>query len=130
MTASRVEDAFACRTAVGSRWTANADKRPLPDLDPAGSLPRSLVGYLTTGSPQPAIRVGGDATRCPGPVRSVIDRLRGCGASRFCVAGSKSNAPVEGPQDNARAPQERGQHRNALLSGAAKPLAARRTAQA
>jgi hypothetical protein len=54
MTALRVGGVFAARTAVESRWTAHVDARPLRDLDPAGSLPRSLVHYLSTCSPQPA----------------------------------------------------------------------------
>jgi len=41
------------RTAVESRWTANADARPLRDLYPSGSLPRPIVCYLSTCSPQP-----------------------------------------------------------------------------
>jgi hypothetical protein len=48
------------RTAVESRWTANADARPLRDLCPSGSLPRSIACYLSTCSPQPASRRRGD----------------------------------------------------------------------
>ncbi len=75
------------RTAVESRWTANAVARSLRDLDPAGSLPRSLARYLTTCSPLPAI-TRGDRTRRWAQGRLHL-RAADCGASRVRVTDSK-----------------------------------------